>query len=88
MKNLVWTCSLDDYIEIMEQTIILGKEHGKSEGDNLIPEFFEIAKKLGKAPKCLGATEMDKDLLMGNIREDLKIKILDLTKKEDTNEPY
>jgi hypothetical protein len=33
-------------------------------------------------PKPLGATEMDKDLILGNLREETKLKILDLTKKE------
>jgi hypothetical protein len=81
MNNL-WTINISDYLEIMEEAIVLGKERGKKEGDNLEQEFFEIARRKNKMPKPLGATEMDKDLILGNLREETKLKILDLTKKE------
>jgi hypothetical protein len=80
--NNIWSISLEDYIEIMEEAIKLGREHGKKEGDNLEEEFFEIAKKKNKMPKHLGATNMDKDLLLGNLREETKLKILDLTQEK------
>lgn len=82
MNNL-WLISVEDYLEIMEEAIILGKQRGKQEGDNLEEEFFEIAKMKNKIPKHLGTTELDKDLILGNLREETKLKILDLTKKDN-----
>ena len=77
MNNL-YLINPEDYLTIMEEAIILGKERGKKEGDNLEVEFFEVAEKLGKLNniKHLGQTEMEKDLLIGNLREE-KIKIFD-----------
>ena len=89
MNNL-FSMSISDYIEIMEEAIILGKERGKKEGDDLTQEFFEIAAKKNKLEKIkhLGQTEMDKGLIVGNLREE-GIKILDLDeekrRKEDEN---
>ena len=80
---------IDTYIEIMEEAIILGKERGKKEGDNLEVEFFEIAEKLGKLNniKHLGQTEMDKDLWLGNMREKgIKIYNPDEEKRRKENE--
>jgi hypothetical protein len=65
----------------MEEAIILGKERGKKEGDNLEKEFFEIAEKKNKIPKHLGTTEMDIDLIAGNLREK-GLKILNLKEEE------
>lgn len=78
---------IDTYLQLMEEAIVLGKERGKKEGDNLELEFLEIANKKGLVDKIkhLGQTEMDKDLILGNLREETKLKILDLTKKEDNN---
>jgi hypothetical protein len=70
----------------MEEAIVLGKERGKKIGDNIEAEFFEIVEKRGIAIKHLGQTAMDKDLLIGNMREELKCKILDMTKKEHENQ--
>jgi hypothetical protein len=77
--NNIWSISINDYLTIMEEAIILGKERGKKEGDNLEQEFFEVAKKKGLTDKIkhLGTTEMDKDLLCGNLREE-GLRILDL----------
>jgi hypothetical protein len=71
MYNL-WAINLDDYITILEYAIKLGKERGKVEGDNLETEFFEIAKKKGLTEqiKHLGVTDKDKDLLVGELREE------------------
>jgi len=82
--NNIWSISIDDYLTIMEEAIMLGKERGKKEGDNLEQEFFEIAKKKGLINKIkhLGTTEMDKDLLAGNLREE-GLKILNLGEKND-----
>jgi len=79
--NHLWQISLDNYLEIMEEAIILGKERGKKEGDNLEEEFFEVAKKLNKIPKHLGTTEKDMDLLTGDLREN-GLKILNLKEEE------
>lgn len=79
MQSL-WKISLEDYIEIMEGAIALGKERGKKEGDNLEEEFFEIAKRKNKLSQHLGATELNKEELKKQY--ELKgLKILDLTKK-------
>ena len=75
--NNIWTTSISDFLEIYEEAIKLGKERGKKEGDNLEQEFFEIANKKNKIPKHIGQTEMDKDLLVGNLRENGH-KILDI----------
>jgi hypothetical protein len=81
--NNIWTLSIEDYLTIMEEAIVLGKERGKVAGDNLEQEFFEVAEKkrmLDKI-KCLGQTDMDKDLLIGNLREE-GLRILDLDEIE------
>ncbi len=69
--NNIYLINPEDYIEIMGEAIILGKERGKKEGDNLEQEFFEVAEKRGKLNniKHLGQTEMDKDLWLGNMRD-------------------
>jgi len=86
MNNL-FTMSISDYIEIMEEAIILGKERGKKEGDDLTQEFFEIAAKKNKLEKIkhLGQTEMDKGLIVGNLREE-GLKILDLDEEKRRKE--
>jgi predicted ATP-grasp superfamily ATP-dependent carboligase len=86
MNNL-FSMSISDYIEIMEEAIILGKERGKKEGDDLTQEFFEIAAKKNKLEKIkhLGQTEMDKGLIVGNLREE-GIKILDLDEEKRRKE--
>jgi len=71
MKNNLWSISIEDYLIIMEEAIVLGKERGKKEGDNLEQEFFEIAEKKGILNKIkhLGQTDKDIDLLTGDLRE-------------------
>jgi hypothetical protein len=82
MNNL-YLINPEDYLTIMEEAIKLGKERGKKEGDNIEQEFFEVAKKKGKLNniKHLGQTEMDKDLLLGNLREE-GIKIFNLDEEK------
>jgi len=83
MNNL-FILSIDDYLTIMEEAIVLGKERGKIEGDNLEKEFFEIAEKKGLTNKIkhVGQTELDKDMIVGNLRENgLKILNLDEEKR-------
>ena len=87
--NNIWSISIDDYITIMEEAIILGKERGKVEGDNLETEFFEIAKKKGLTEqiKHLGTTDKDKDLLCGDMREEgLKVLNLDEIERKQKND--
>ena len=85
--NHLWQINLDDYIEIMEEAIKLGKERGKKEGDNLEQEFFEIATKKNKIPKHLGTTEKDIDLLTGDLRENgLKIFNMNEIEKRKKND--
>jgi len=81
--NNIWQMSIDDYIKIMEEAIILGKERGKVEGENLEVEFFEIAKKKGMIHKIqyLGQTDKDIDLLTGDFREN-GLKIINLQEEE------
>ena len=85
MNNL-WSINIDDYLTIMEEAIILGKERGKKEGDNLEQEFFEIAKKKGLLDKVkhLGKTDKDIDLIAGNLREE-GLKILNMKELERRN---
>ena len=88
MNNL-FMLDINTYIKIMEEAIKLGKERGKKAGDNLEVEFFEVAEKLGKLNniKHLGQTEMEKDLLIGNLREEgIKIFDLDEEKRRKENE--
>ena len=82
MNNL-YLINPEDYLTIMEEAIILGKERGKKEGENIEQEFFEVAKKQGKLNniKHLGQTEMDKGLITGNLREN-GIKIFDLDEEK------
>jgi hypothetical protein len=82
MNNL-WLLNIDDFMTIYEEAIILGKERGKKEGDNLEEEFFEIAKKKGMLDKIkhLGETNQDIDLLTGNLREK-GLKILNMKEIE------
>jgi len=88
MNNL-FTMSISDYIEIMEEAIILGKERGKKEGDDLTQEFFEIAAKKNKLEKIkhLGQTEKDIDLLSGDLRENgLKVFNIKEIERKKNNE--
>jgi protein-tyrosine-phosphatase len=80
--NNIWTISIDDYIQIMEEAIVLGNSRGKKEGESIEQEFFEIANKRGIKIQKLGATELNKE----ELKEQYKLagkKILDLTKKEN-----
>ena len=86
MNNL-YLINPEDYLTIMEEAIILGKERGKKEGDNIEQEFFEIAAKKNKLDKIqhLGQTEMDKGLITGNLREN-GINIIDLDEEKRRKE--
>jgi len=81
--NDIWTMTITDYLTIMEEVIVLGKERGKKTGDNLEQEFFEIAKKKGMTDKIkhLGTIDKDSDLLTGDLREE-GFKIINLKEEE------
>jgi hypothetical protein len=80
--NNIFMLDIDTYLQIMEEAIILGKERGKKQGDNLEQEFFEIAKKKQITIKKLGATELNKEELKEQYKSQ-GLNILDLTKKEN-----
>jgi hypothetical protein len=81
--NHIWQLDISTYIEIMESAILLGKEKGKVVGDNLEQEFFECAKQkeLIDKIKYLGESEMDRDLIIGNLREN-GVKVFDPKEEE------
>ena len=59
------------YLEICN----LAQKHGKKEKDSMQEEFDEVLKKKRNKIKYIGSTNMDIDLLTGNLREKgLKIR--------------
>jgi hypothetical protein len=85
--NNIWMLNISDFLIIYEETIILGKERGKKEGDNLEEEFFEVAKKKGLIDniKHIGQSNKDIDLLTGDLREE-GLKILNLNELKRQND--
>jgi hypothetical protein len=83
MNNIFYTDG-DMYFKIIE----LAKQRGKKEGESMQEEFDEMRTKYPDRFQHLGATDMDKDMILGNLREETKLKILDLTqeKKNDKTE--
>ena len=77
--NNVWTITIEEFLPIYEEAILLGIKRGKKVGDNIEKEFFEILKKYNKENKLkyLGKTKQDSDLLTGNLREK-GLKILNI----------
>ena len=73
-------------IETLLKVYELGQKHGKKAGDNLQEEFDEIKLMYPEKFSFLGTTKLDKDLILGNLREETKLKILDLTKKENKDD--
>lgn len=83
MNNL-FMMNIGDFLPIFEEAIELAKFRGKKEGENIEPEFFEIMKKHNKQDtmRHLGKTELDKDLLLGNLREEgIKITTIEELKR-------
>ena len=77
--NYLWNITLDHYLEIAR----LAQEHGKKAGDSMKEEFLEFTKK--KNIKPFAKTEMDADMIAGNLREE-GMKVLntkELYKKKD-----
>jgi hypothetical protein len=85
--NNIFTMNIEDYLTIMEDAIILGKERGKKKGDNIEQEFAEIAQKKGLLNKIkhLGTTDKDMDLLCGDLREE-GLKIINVKEIERRNQ--
>lgn len=75
--NKMFMMSLDIYLEAIE----LAHKNGKVAGDSIAEELLEIMKKYKDKVTYLGETEKDKDLIVGNLREE-GLKILDLDEKE------
>lgn len=63
MKQL-WSLTIDQYLEVVE----LAQKNGVKPGESMQKEFEIVAKKYNLIP--LGQTDMDKDLLTGNLREE------------------
>jgi hypothetical protein len=79
-KKAIWTMDINTYIEIVE----LAQAHGKKQGENLQEEFEEVLSRKQNQIKFLGVTDQDKDLLIGNLREN-GVKIMDLDEIERQN---
>lgn len=75
MNNL-FMLDIDTALEIYD----LAKARGKKEDDDLQNEFNEIFRKHPEKFKHLGITDMDSQLLKGNLEEE-HFKIIDLTKR-------
>jgi hypothetical protein len=74
--NIVWMANAQTILEVIE----LAKANGKKAGESMEAEVIEIWKKYKDQPEkiqILGLTEQDKDMLLGNLREE-GLKILDL----------
>jgi UDP-N-acetyl-D-mannosaminuronic acid transferase (WecB/TagA/CpsF family) len=76
--NKMFMMSLDMYLEAIE----LAQKKGKVAGDSIAEELLEVMKKHKEEVTYLGETEMDSQLLKGNLEEE-GLRIIDLTKKED-----
>lgn len=62
-KKYMWSITTEDYLEVIK----LAQKNGKKPGDSIEKELFEVMSKKGKKP--LGTTDMDIDLLTGELRE-------------------
>ena len=77
MNNL-WAIDIDTYFLIYD----LAKKHGKKPGDSMQAEFEEIQKKYPEKFRHVGNTDMDIDLLKGNLEEE-GFRIKDIRPKEE-----
>lgn len=76
--NYIWNLNIDQYIEVYE----LAKANGKKPGDSMEDEFLIVMNKHNLKP--IAETNYDKDLLLGNLREEgLKIATLDDLNKQN-----
>lgn len=76
----LFSMDIDTYLKVYE----LALEHGKKPGDSMSEEFEAIAKLNKEKITYLGTTNKDKDLLVGDLREDgLKVLNIDEIKPKD-----
>jgi len=82
-ERAMYMIDVDTMIKVYE----LAKAHGKIAGENIQDEFDEIKTMYPEKFKFMAITNMDNDLLLGNLREELpNKKILDMTNKETKND--
>ncbi len=62
----VYFFTIEDYIKVYE----LAEKHGKKPGDSMQEEFEQVKKENPKKFHYLGATDKDKDILLGDLREE------------------
>lgn len=79
-KQLAYTISFDDFMEIYEEVIKLARLRGKKPGEDIGQEFMEVAYTNKKKVKYLGKTEQDIDMLTGNLREN-GLRVLNLNEE-------
>lgn len=77
-KNYIWQITLEDYFEVIK----LAKKHGKKTGDSMQEELEEYLKNKKHNIKLIGKTDMDIDLLTGNLREN-GLKVLNIKEIKD-----
>jgi hypothetical protein len=77
MKNKMFMMSIDIYLEAIE----LAQKNGKKAGDSIEKELITIIQKHKEEVIYLGETEKDKDLIVGDLREN-GLKILNLDEIE------
>ena len=75
-----WLSDLGTYLEAVK----LAKQHGKKAGDNISDELMEVMKKNPKKFHMLGTTDMDLDMICGNLREQ-GLKIFNIKEAERKN---
>jgi hypothetical protein len=77
MKNKMFMMNISIYLEAIE----LAQKNGKKAGDSIEKELIEIIQIHKDEVTYLGETEKDKDLIVGNLREN-GLKILNLDEIE------
>ena len=75
-----WLSDLGTYLEAVE----LAKKRGKKVGDNISDELMEIMRKNPKKFHMLGVTDMDLDMICGNLREK-GLKVFNIKEAERKN---
>jgi len=78
--NNIRIVDLGMYLEVVELALL----HGKQEGEDMTAELEEIAKKYPDKVKFLGESNLDVDMITGNLREN-GYKILNMKEIERRN---
>jgi len=80
-KNFLWNITMDDYMEAVE----LAQKNGVKAGESMEKYLLQVMKKKNKKP--LASTNLDIDILTGELREDglkvLNMSELNRKKKKD-----